>query len=55
MRLNEILFYGRQAEDVLSMFSLNDDLPGLQGCKVLGKHSGVGTRRLANARLIAHP
>jgi lipopolysaccharide transport system permease protein len=22
---------------------------------VLGKHSGVGTRRLANARLIAHP
>jgi hypothetical protein len=21
----------------------------------IGKHSGVGTRRLANARLIAHP
>ena len=35
MRLNEVMFYGRPAGDVLSMFGLSDDLQGLQGCKVL--------------------
>ena len=40
MRLNEVLFYGRTAENVLSMFGLSDDLQGLEGCKVLDCPSG---------------
>jgi hypothetical protein len=35
MGLNEVLFYGRPAEDVLSIVGLSDDLQILQGCKVL--------------------
>lgn len=43
MRLNEVLFYGRPVEDVLSMFGLSDDLQGLQGCKVLDCPGGTSS------------
>lgn len=35
MKLNEIQFYGRTAEDILMMFGLSADLQALQGCRVL--------------------
>lgn len=35
MKLNEVLFYGRPAEDVLQIFGLSADLQGLHGCRVL--------------------
>ena len=55
MRLNEILFYGRPAEDVLSIFGLSDDLQGLQGFKVLDCPGGPSsfTAMLAAARIDA--
>ena len=55
MRLNEVLFYGRPAEDVLSIFGLSDDLQGLQGFKVLDCPGGPSsfTAMLAAARIDA--
>ena len=35
MKLNEVQFYCRPAEDVLQMFGVTADLQGLHGCRVL--------------------